>query len=87
MSHSIGEIEFKDGTNKFFEFDETTYVATRKIYDTIEEVRSHWREWLEEPICNHEEENVILCVDNETKWASKVCRKCGFITGDIQPPL
>lgn len=45
MSHSSGAVKFQDGLILHCEYDGTVDVMISALYDTQEEMRSHWREY------------------------------------------
>lgn len=88
MSHSGGEVRFKDGSVRYVEYNGTCDVMFPLSYVTREEMRENWREYPEEPKCEHKNiEKVELYSDygNGFDWNGECCKDCGWITKGLDP--
>lgn len=89
MSHANGEIIQGDKVIGYFEYNGTSDVAISSIWNSYEEMLSHWRTGLW-GICSCEKpqwEDVKLYTDygRGFYWSAKVCLKCKTITKNLMP--
>lgn len=81
MSHSEGQVRFKDGVIKFFEYNGNCDCISSILFDTYEEMKDNWKKDIEPPKCECIAEPVefYTCYGGGITWAGTACRKCGKI--------
>ena len=62
MSHSLGAVQYKDKSIKYYEYNGTSDTIISCCYDTVEEVNNNWRDHKEKECSCGGEENFILVV-------------------------
>ena len=88
MSHSLGQIKFKDGKIMYFEYNGTCDVVCTRLYKTKDDVNKHWRkDNNRECLCGNESEDVEIATiyGKGYYWYGKACRKCNAITEGVEP--
>lgn len=88
MSHSNGQVKFKDGTVMHFEYDGTSDIVIPKMYLTNEELVANWRNHDYDNMydCEHKEEEVEITYTygSGATMTGRACRKCSCITFDYE---
>ena len=88
MSHASGKVIFKDGTERFAEYNGTGDYMYNLTYETTNERNDKWRQPGSEPDCKHEHvEDVILqsSYGCGMTWKGKCCKDCGWIIEGTDP--
>jgi hypothetical protein len=87
MSHSTGAVRFKDGTIKFYEYNGTVDICLPFLYDTMEELKAHWRrsDWIQ---CNnaehrHERVEIASTYGNGFYWNGFACLDCNCLISPL----
>lgn len=87
MSHASGKVTFNDGLVLHYEYDGTVDVCRVNLWDTYEEMDSHWRNYdipIRECECDKDEDVVIsTSYAYGFEWEGRACRHCKCITKGI----
>lgn len=87
MSHSMGEIEFKDGTVLYFEYNGTCDIVINCLWKTKEEVSDNWRKYKENTCdCGRDEPvEIYSYYGGGFSWSGRACRHCMALTEGLDP--
>jgi len=81
MSHAMGQIKFKDGTIRYYEYNGTFDVPISHHYATTDEVSKNWREheWLDCTCGKEEDVSIYTCYGGGFYLKGKACKKCNSV--------
>lgn len=89
MSHTKGQVLFKDGTIMHYEYNGTSDVCRPRLYFSVDELLDNWRCENNKPFirCNHISEDVKIYTSyaDGAYWNGKACRKCNTIIDGLNP--
>jgi hypothetical protein len=86
MSHSSAKVYFPDGLVLYGEFNGDGDVMQPTLYESITEVKEHWREGGFD-VCEHDGEPVVIQADyaGGFHWTGRACGECRCVVEGWMP--